>query len=172
LTEKHISTSCKYFKDCALGWDCLIEITLQGFTVWSVQVCYDLIHLVEMGLVELVNNHSFVENKVRRGMFFTFREEDKKSDVSPVRERGGDPVLHGQGARVEGQQGGARIRLRQLRAQEGGKDMKNNLKTFPLKASFAAMQWKIDFEEELRSMKCQIKTKPCWKLIDQILGDE
>lgn len=48
--------------------------------------------------------------KARR-MFFTVREEDKKSDVSPVRERGGDSVLHGQGARVEGQEGGARIQL-------------------------------------------------------------
>ena len=27
-------------------------------------------------------------------------------------------------------------------------------------------------EAELRFMKCQIKTKPCWNLIDEILGEK
>jgi len=66
--------------------------------------------------------------------------------------------------------------------------MKNNLKTFPSCRDCETTawgrcdlpygeecpkdEWKRDFEAELRFMKCQIKTKPCWNLIDEILGEK
>lgn len=54
--------------------------------------------------------------------------------------------------------------------------MKNNLKTFPLKASFVAMQWKIDFEKELREIRRKLASRGYdgidLVVLDTILGDE
>jgi len=75
MKAKSISATCKYFTECPLGWDCLVEITLMGSAIWSVELCYATIALAETGFIEMANKHSFADNKVRTGMVCTFRNQ-------------------------------------------------------------------------------------------------
>jgi len=58
----------------------------------------------------------------------------------------------------------------------GERKMKNNLRKIivcaEIEEATATFRLLLDLEDELRFMKCQIEMKPCWKLIDKILGEE
>ncbi len=71
MKQKSISKTCKFFKDCPLGWGCLMEISQYGSAVWSLELCYGLIELVEVGLVKM-GDGTLLENKIQRGMIYTF----------------------------------------------------------------------------------------------------
>jgi len=52
---KSISKTCKLFENCPFNHACLEEIKRFGFTVWSVELCYDLKQLIDLGLVKKVD---------------------------------------------------------------------------------------------------------------------
>ena len=72
--EHRVSQTCKYFKNCPLDWDCLVEISLHGFAVWSLELCYDLINLINNGLVK--RKRMSLDVKLFLGMRSTFFQKE------------------------------------------------------------------------------------------------
>jgi hypothetical protein len=64
-----VSKECKFFKDCPFCWDCLYEIALNGSVIWSLELCYDLKHLIDMRFVAAPDR---TDEKIFYGMLRIF----------------------------------------------------------------------------------------------------
>jgi hypothetical protein len=78
---RHISKECKLFKNCPLNWECLWEVAQHGSAIWSIELCYDLAALEELGFIK--HEWSLVERRIHIGMISTFTPHFKQSSQGP-----------------------------------------------------------------------------------------